>query len=362
MHLSVNRIALVISSILAAASARAADNTADSDASATLDEVIVTAQKRSENLQQVPLSVVALETPQLQQLHVNDFHDYTKFLPSLSSPNGGPGQDQLFIRGLTNGTDGLRVGSQPTVAVYLDEQPVTTIGNNLDVHMYDIARVEELSGPQGTLFGSSSLGGTLRIITNKPSTDRFEAAYSLDGNMLPGAGSKGGKVEGYVNVPVSNNAAVRLVAFTEHDGGYVNNVLGPPEVWPTAGVPRSNAAVTQKNFNPVDTTGARGALKFDLDRTWTITPSAMGQYQKAHGIPAYNPFVGDLNVVQYFADENVDRWWQAALTIEGHISRFDVVYAGAYIDREVHSIADYSEYLFDYDLYYAATPLYFGDF
>jgi len=359
VHLSVNRVGLVISSILAATAARAADFAADS--AGALEEVIVTAQKRTENLQQVPASVMALDTRQMQQLHINDFDDYTKFLPSLSTPNGAPGQDELSIRGLTNGTDGLRVGSQPTVAVYLDEQPVTTIANNLDVHMYDIARVEELSGPQGTLFGSSSMGGTLRIITNKPGTDHFEAACNIDGNMLPGAGSKGGQIEGYVNVPVSAHAAVRLVAFTEHDGGYINNVPGPAEVWPTAGVPRSNAAFVEKNFNPVDTTGARGALRIDLDRNWTITPTAMGQYQRERGIPAYNPAAGDLNVVQYFPNESADRWWQAALTIEGRISQFDVVYAGGYIDRQVHTESDYSEYAFDYDVYFAAAPQYFGD-
>ena len=359
MHLSANRIGLVISSILVAAAAHAADSAADS--AGTLEEIIVTAQKRTENLQQVPASVMALDTLQIQQLHISDFDDYTKFLPSLSSPNGAPGQDQLYIRGLTNGTDGLRVGSQPTVAVYLDEQPVTTISNNLDVHMYDIARVEELSGPQGTLFGSSSMGGTLRIITNKPSSDHFEAACNVDGNMFPGAGSKGGKLEGYVNVPVSSEAAVRLVAFTEHDGGYINNVLGPTENWPTSGAPRSNAAFIGKNTNPVDTTGARGALKIDLDRTWTVTPTAMYQLQKEHGIPAYNPQFGDLNVVQYFPNENLDRWWQAALTVEGRLSQFDVVYTGAYIDRQVHSESDYSEYAFAYDVYYAAAPQYFGD-
>ena len=156
-------------------------------------------------------------------------------MPSLSSQNFGPSQEQPFIRGVTNASDGLHVGSQPTVAIYLDEQSVTTIGDNLDVHIYDVARVEELSGPQGTLFGASSMAGTLRIITNEPSTAGFEAGYDLDANAMT-AGSPGDILEGYVNLPVTDHAAIRLVGFTEHDGGTSTMSSGrprstPPQVW-----------------------------------------------------------------------------------------------------------------------------------
>jgi iron complex outermembrane receptor protein len=350
------RLAFVISSILAA-TARAADGPAESSG---LEEIIVTAQKRTENLQDVPISLQVLDTRKLDQLLATSFDEYAKYLPSLSSQNSGPGHENLFIRGVTNGTDGLRVGSQPTVAVYLDEQPVTTIAENLDVHIYDMARVEELSGPQGTLFGASAMSGTLRLITNKPSTKAFEAGYDLDGNVTSG-GSPGGRVEGFVNIPTSDRTAIRLVGFTERDAGYINNVLGPSEVYPTSGAVRSNAGLARKNFNDVTTSGGRAALKIDLDQSWTVTPTVMLQHQSANGVPGFQPALGDLNIARYFPDTNVDHWWQAALTVQGKIADLDVVYSGSYMDRHVDSSTDYSEYTFVYDVYYQSTPQYFGD-
>ena len=145
---------------------------------AGLDEVIVTAQKRSENLQEVPLSIQALVTETLAERSIQNFNDYAKFLPSLSYSSLGPGQAEVFFRGISNGNR-LSTGSLPTVGVYLDEQPVTTIGSALDVHIYDIARVEALAGPQGTLFGASSEAGTLRIITNKPDPSGFAGGVDV---------------------------------------------------------------------------------------------------------------------------------------------------------------------------------------
>ena len=346
-------IALATATILAAAARAAAESTAP-----PLQEVIVTAQKRLEDLQDVAASVEALDTAKLQQLLVSSFDDYAKYLSSTGSQNFGSGREILYMRGITNNTDGLHVGSQPTVAVYLDEQPVTTISNNLDVHIYDIARVEQLPGPQGTLFGSSSMAGTLRIITNKPSTAGFEAGYDLDANVMP-AGSPGGAIEGYVNIPLSPHSAVRLVAFSEHDGGYINNVLGPPETYATSGIPRTNAGQTRQHYNDINTSGGRLALKVDLGDSWTVMPSLIGQRQTANGFPAYEPALGDLNVATYSPEKNVDHWWQAALAVQGKLANLNVVYAGGYLHRTVDNEFDYSQYSFDYDAYY--TP-YYGDF
>lgn len=358
--LPVNQIVLVTSSILAAHVAAAADESASTSSSGALEEIIVTAQKREENLQSVPISIQAFDTKHLEQLQITSFDGYAKYLPSLSVQTYGPGQAQLYVRGVTNGGDGLHVGSQPLVGVYVDEMPVTTIANNLDVHIYDIQRIESLSGPQGTLFGSSSMAGVLRIITNKPSTDKFEAGYDVTANTFTGGGP-GGKVEGFVNIPLSDHAAIRLVAYTEHDGGYINNVLGPPEIYPTSGIPRTNAGFTKKDFNDVQTNGGRAALKFDFADSWTITPTVMGQNQIANGEFAYTPSLGDLNVAQYSPDTNSDNWYQAAMTVTGKISDFDVIYAGGYMKRNIHSRSDYSDYSYFYDVAYASAPASFGD-
>ena len=166
----------------------------------TLEEVVVTAQKRSEDLQKVPISLQVLGSEKLEQLQVSSFDDYAKFLPSVSFQSLGPGQAQLYFRGIASGNDGLHAGSLPATGLYLDETPVTTIAGSLDVHVYDIARVEALAGPQGTLYGASSLSGTLRIITNKPDPSKFSAGYDVKADKF-GKGDGGGGFEGFVNIP-----------------------------------------------------------------------------------------------------------------------------------------------------------------
>ena len=152
-----------------------------------LGEVIVTAQKRSESLQDVPISIDALGEEKMKELNVQNFKDYVQFLPSVTmqpSPGSGSGFNAVYMRGVATGGDGQATTSQPSVGMYLDEQPITTIQGNLDVHLYDIARVEALAGPQGTLYGASSQAGTIRIITNKPDPAAFAAGYSLEANYV----------------------------------------------------------------------------------------------------------------------------------------------------------------------------------
>src|SRR6202790_4239428 len=181
---------------------------ADTTETATLEEVVVTAQKRSEDLQKVPISLQVLGNERLQELQVHDFDDTAKFLPSLSYKSIGPGQAELFFRGISSGAGALHAGFLPSSGLYVDDIPVTTVAGSLDLHVYDIARVEALSGPQGTLYGASSLSGTLRIITNKPDPSAFSAGYDVKADKWL-HGGPGGSVEGYVNIPLSEHAAVR---------------------------------------------------------------------------------------------------------------------------------------------------------
>src|ERR1700751_1685516 len=203
------------SSIFACLNAAQAQEAASSG---TLEDVVVTAQKRTESLQNVPLSITALGTQQLEELHVQNVDDYIQYLPSVSIKTTGPGQDKVYMRGVASGGDGVHDGSAPSVGVYLDEQPVTTIQGVLDIHVYDIARVEALAGPQGTLYGASSEAGTLRIITNKPEFNTFKAGYDLQGNTVK-HGDPGYSAEGFVNLPIGSSAAIRLVGWYEKEGG-----------------------------------------------------------------------------------------------------------------------------------------------
>lgn len=319
---------------------------------AVLESVIVTAQKRQENLQDVPLSITALGTAKLEELHVTDFDDYAKYLPSLSYTSSGPGFSRVFFRGVSSGDNGNHSGSMPSVGIYLDEQPITTIQGALDVHIYDVARVEALAGPQGTLYGASSQAGTIRIITNKPDTEKFSAGYDIEGNVLDG--ETGYVAEGFANVPLGDKAAIRLVGWSKHDAGYISNVARDRE-YPTAGIIVNNADRAKEDYNGVDTYGARAALKIDLNDNWTVTPTVMAQEQKAKGAFAYDPSLGDLKVARYRPEKSKDSWGQAALTVEGKIANLDVTYAGSYLKRNVDTEQDYSDYSVFYDIAYGSV-------
>src|SRR5208282_2018793 len=196
-----------------------------------LEEVTVTAQKVTENLQNVPVSIETLSTQKLEQLNITNLDDYVQYLPGVTTVKGlgqggnGIGTTHVYMRGVVSGQDGNHSASQPTVGTYLDEQPVTTIDGTVDMHVYDIARIEVLEGPQGTLYGASSEAGTIRIITNKPDPTKFEAAFDVSGQVVYNGG-QGSVLEGFVNIPISPILAVRIVGWDEHDPGYISNVAG----------------------------------------------------------------------------------------------------------------------------------------
>ena len=342
----------LLTSAAATPAMAAAEAAADAAPPATMSEIVVTATKRSENLQKVPISMQALTPQILAQHQVASFDDYAKLLPSVSFQSFGPGQSSPYFRGIASGDTGgaLHSGSLPGTGLYLDETPVTTVGNGLDLHVYDIARVEALSGPQGTLFGASSLSGTLRIITNAPDPTKFSAAYDLQANKF-GSGGVGGVAEGYVNIPVTDRVAIRLVAFDEHDGGYIDNVPKTREYILEDGstLSTNNAKYVKKNFNDVDTYGGRAALKVELDDNWTVTPSIVYQHQHARGNFLYNPRIGDLKTSDFAEEFNKDKWYQAAMTIQGKIANWDILYSGGYFGRHVDNASDYSYYAVAYD-------------
>ncbi|HTU66447.1 MAG TPA: TonB-dependent receptor [Steroidobacteraceae bacterium] len=318
---------------------------AEETPSGGLEEVVVTALKTQQNLQDVPLSIQAIGTERLEELGVKDFADYVKFLPSVSVQSAGPGFGRVFMRGAASGDNGNHSGSQPGVGQYLDEQPITTIQGALDIHMYDIARVESLAGPQGTLYGANSQAGTIRIITNKPDPKGFEAGFGLEGNAVA-HGDQGYLAEGFVNVPLGDRAAIRMVGWARHDAGYIDN-LPAVRTFPGSGI--SMPSLAEDNYNDVDTYGARVALKVDLNDNWSITPTIMGQQQKSNGVFAQESGLRELAVEHWHPENSDDRWTQAALTVEGKIANLDMTFASSYLKREVDVNSDYSDYSFFYD-------------
>ena len=193
-----------------------------------IDEVVVTAQKRAENLQDVPISIQAIGSQAIKELNLTNFKDYTQMLPSVAmTPTLGAGSSfsLVYMRGIATAGDGQATTSQPSVGMYLDELPMTTIQGNIDVHMYDVARVEALAGPQGTLYGASSQAGTIRIISNKPELGEFSSSVSAGANSVKDGGT-GYTVEGFANIPIGDNSAIRLVGWSRSDAGWIDNVAG----------------------------------------------------------------------------------------------------------------------------------------
>ena len=367
--------ALLTTTALIATPALAQDAAAEDEIDST--EIVVTAQKRSESLQNVPISIQAIGTQKLDQLNISNFSGYAQQLPSVTFQGSGtPGVNVIYMRGVASGGDGNHSGSLPSVGVYLDEQPVTTIGGNLDVHVYDIARIESLSGPQGTLYGASSQAGTIRIITNKPDTSSSYGKANFELNSVA-HGEIGGKAEFFYNAPLSSNIALRVVGFYQRDAGYIDNVPGcrgflpepnplgcPPAT--NGGIRMSNAAFVKEDYNDTETYGGRAALGIELSDSWTVTPSVLYQKTDSNGMYAYDPSVGDLQVQHFFPEFRSDEFVQAALTIEGKVGNWDLTYAGAYLDRKTASSSDYTDYAEAYDQLYSyyggiAGYLYFTD-
>src|SRR5450631_2760317 len=222
-------IAAILSScatpLVHAAAASEADTSTDS-----IQEITVTAQRRTENMQNVPIQIQALTGQTLTQLSVETFDDFVKYLPNVTSASNGPGQGVIFMRGLatstlaTQGSSGI--GSFPNVAVYLDDQSGQLPGRNLDVYAADIERIEVLEGPQGTLFGAGAQAGVLRYITNKPKLDVTEGNVNA-GYAYTSGGNPSSSVDAMINLPlIADKLAVRAVIYSDNKGGYINNVPG----------------------------------------------------------------------------------------------------------------------------------------
>ena len=336
-------------------------------------EIIITATKRAENLQNVAQSVQVLGTRKLDQLNITNFEQYTKQLPSVSYNVSQSGGAVVYMRGVASGGDGNHSGSPPSVGVYLDEQPVTTIGGALDVHIYDIARIESLAGPQGTLYGALSEAGTIRIITNKPDLNATYGRVDGELNLTAHGHEPGGKLEGMINIPLASRVAFRAVGFYQRDAGFIDNVFGSrtycgdavtipdpddpddPDKRITVGCVHNgytvtNAGLEKRDINTAELYGGRAALKIDLDDNWTVTPTVMHQYARYDGFGGADLSLGDLQAQRFRGDEyRKDQFTQAALTVEGKIWNFDLTYAGAYMDRPTESIIDYTDYVEAYD-------------
>src|ERR1700704_6598886 len=266
-----------------------------------LEEITVTAQRRTQNIQDVPISMQALTEQTLQQLNVSTLDDYIKYLPNVTTANNGPGQNEVFMRGLSAGSQpsqgSASTGLWPNVAIYLDNQSGQLPNRNLDIYAADLNRIEVLEGPQGTLFGAGAEAGVIRYITNEPKLDVTEpnakAGYGVTAHGDPNT-----DLTAVLTLPlIANTMAVRAVIYDDKRGGYVNNVPATftrkntdigiyhaflpavngvcPDGLPNAGfcVPPgtqaiSNDKISGRAINPVTYKGARAELLWKINDDW----------------------------------------------------------------------------------------------
>ncbi|MFQ3313812.1 MAG: iron complex outermembrane receptor protein, partial [Colwellia sp.] len=332
---------------------------------ATVEVIEVTATKRAESIQEVPVTVTAITGDNLETLGVSNFDQYVEFLPNVVFQGTGPGQNEIYIRGAATTQTNISVSSvqalQPSVAFYLDEQPVSMQGRNLDVYATDVERIEVLPGPQGTLFGASSQSGTVRLITNKPNHDGFSAGFDTSTSSTTG-GDMSNSVEAYFNMSLTDSLAVRVTAYNDHQGGWIDNILNVPGEGGyngsavvidriSGGVlanPQStpitapqNHALVEDNFNTADYAGARFGLAYIINNEWDLLVQHTQQSLDTEGVFSYDPNLeGESSTNRFTPENNNDDFGLTTWTLAGRLEQLDIVYTGGYLDRDINSTID----------------------
>ncbi len=380
------KLSLAIAAILGATSldaAAAATSSASDAGGGTLEEIIVTAQHRDQGMQDVPIAMQAFTESTLAQLNITTFDDYIKYLPNVSAASNGPGQSEIYMRGLSAGAQQFQgsgsTGYFPNVALYLDEQSVQLPSRNLDVYAVDISRIEVLEGPQGTLFGAGAEAGVIRYITNQPKLDKTEANVTA-GYGTTAHGDPNTNLTAVLNLPLlADRMAVRLAIYSDSRGGYIDNVpatftrkntdLGIayakypavngqcPDGLPNSGfcVPPGSPVLNNNNIaaraiNPVTYKGIRAELLYKFNDDWNILLTQMYQNMDAQGVSYQQPNASDgaplqpLQVTLFNSPYDKDKFENTAWTLNGRFGDIKAIYTGGYLVRRITQLSDYTNY------------------
>ncbi len=344
--------AIAFGSVVAISAMESGQLIADDTEADNVEEIIVTATKRESKIEDLPMSVQAITGSRLDNAGVNDFMDYAELIPSLSYIQYGPGRSAFYIRGTSDGNFGNLAGPNTTVAMYLDESPINTVGLNPDLHIYDMERIEVLNGPQGTLYGSSAQGGTVKLITNKPQREEFEAGFEVDASGGKEAANSD-SFEGFINIPLSDSLAARVSAYSVNEGGFIDLVGG------TKTFSASNYSVPllgESNHNESTVEGYRASFKAWINDNLTATLTHINQESKTIGSWDHQPdTLGDLKSSKVIGEFTDDEWNQTSLTLEGSFNDTSFTYAGTFFDRDVRYLWDYNDYVEYYNLDSPAT-------
>ena len=350
---------------------------------AELSEVIVTANRREEDLQDVPITIQVLTGDALARLNATTFDDFVSYLPGVTAHGVGPGQSNIYVRGLATAVGGIQssgsLGTFPSVAVYLDDQSAQLPGRNLDIYAADLERIEILEGPQGTVFGAGAEAGVVRYITNKPKLNVPEATLNA-GYATTAHGAQSSNLDVTVNLPIiTDQLAVRGVIYNEQRGGYIHNLsatfaradtdlgihyadAGGPV--PANSVVINNFNIAANDINPVTYKGMRVESLYQFNEDWSALLAQSYQGIEADGVFAEMAAnsLGEpqpaLSEQLYNPSYNKDWFENTALTIDGRVGALKLVYAGAYFVRNVEQVQDYTNYARStyVDYYQCANP------
>ncbi len=385
-YLMVSTAAAVLVSMGAGAAFAADAPAAAASNDRAIEDIVVTATRREEAVNKIPVAIQALGGESLQKLNIANFEKLVEYLPNVRTASHGPGTSSMYIRGLSTDTPGLQIlgtaGSQPNVALYLNDAPSSMPGRNLDVYAVDLQRIEVLAGPQGTLFGASAMGGAVRYITNKPDLKTFHSGFNGSYAMTKG-GAPSAAGDAFINIPlIEGKLAARLVIYNDHQGGYIDNVAGTYQMpfdghvgeagkLPTgnpllvvralescSGVANctgslyktptrqtiNNDRFVEANYNDANYTGARLALAYEINDNWSVDLMHMRQNLKTNGVFDYAPGVGDLKVSQFAPNYLRDDFDETTLTVNGRLGMLDMIYTGSYLNHTAVQQADYARY------------------
>lgn len=334
----------------------------EADYDRVLEEVIVTATFREASMQDLPQSIQAFTTEDITRAAFTNFSDVAAAIPSLTLIADQPGRNSVKFRGVSTGTGEYYTAS--TSAIYFDETPLTFISQQLWPAMVDIERIESLPGPQGTLFGSSALAGTVRVVTNKPdptsvSGEVYGEWFATDG------GDDSYAVNGWINIPlVKDTLAVRFVGHHRDEGGWIDNVFAETYVQPDPErftSPGDNSAVVAKDYNEYELTGGRGSLLWNVTDNWEAIVSFIAEQNSSTGAWGDDTNLPDNQHALFHLENRDDEWWNASLLIRGDLGFAELTSSTTWLDREIYYEFDnmiYEQYKDSYFGFYFGSALY----
>ena len=287
-----------------------------------VEEIIVTATYRETNLMETPLSISAISESFVEDLGAQSMEDVYTMVPALSMTGGRNGEAQYSIRGVSSQSGGI--GYAPagaTIGIYVDGTPVTAAlgpNNQISGALFDIDRVEVLKGPQGTLFGEGSQGGTIRMIYNQPDSTGFDMAFNANMAKMAEADDMSNRFDGMVNIPLGESMALRVTGWKSETAGYIDNEV-PDE----------------PDFNDALSSGVRAALRFDGD-SYNITGSIYHSEQETKGgVATYAAYKSNYNRLTGLPPRSEDTLDIYSLSMEFDFGWATLQTQTSYQDREI---------------------------